>query len=287
MLRSVRLQNLRSFEDTGSVELRKLNVLIGANNTGKTSFLTAVELFLRSRNVGGPGGPLAFETMPAFASFDSILRRHWSPGERRPREFVLSYEWGARKDLASCEFVCRGHARDNTAYVARASYRVGKATILLERKTPHPRRPQYVLTIDGRRSRETSLFFRGLLPLSVHAPRRELRPLFELAEQFAHLEVVHPYRPVPRSFYVLDDPNLSREDRGLLAFLIHVWNSDDDRARRIRQRIVKSLDTLGLARQFDVTQVSKRLGPKVFEIRVSPTKLRQRVTIADAGFGLS
>jgi predicted ATPase len=36
-----------------------------------------------------------------------------------------------------------------------------------------------------------------------------------------------------------------------------------------------------------VTQVSKRLGPKVFEIRVAPTTRRQRVTIADAGFGLS
>ena len=287
MLRSVRLQNFRSFEDTGPVELRKLNILIGSNNAGKTSFLSAVELFLRSRHASNPHGPLAFEEMPAFASFDSVLRRHWSPGEQRPQEFVLSYDWGLAKGLLSSQFVCRGHTRDNTAYVARAAYKLGNASIVVEPKTPRPRRPEYLLTVGKKRFVEKGLFFHGLLPLSRHRRTREFVPLLEAAERFISLEVVHPYRPVPRSFYVLDDPGLAREDRELLAFLIRIWNSDDKRDRRVRERIVKSLGTLRLARQFNVTQVSKRLGPKVFEIRVSPTIRRQRVTIADAGFGLS
>lgn len=36
---SVRLQNFRSFSDSGSIELGQLNVLIGANNSGKSSIL--------------------------------------------------------------------------------------------------------------------------------------------------------------------------------------------------------------------------------------------------------
>jgi hypothetical protein len=101
------------------------------------------------------------------------------------------------------------------------------------------------------------------------------------------MEVVDPYRPVPRSFYVLDDPSLSQQDRELLAFLIRLWGSDESEAKQIRDRIEGNLNILGLARKFGVQQLSKRFGPKVFEIVVSPTIRRHRVTIADAGFGLS
>jgi AAA ATPase-like protein len=287
MLRSVRLQNFRCFEDTNNVELRKLNVLIGANNAGKSSFLSAVELFLRSQQSGNPQGPLAFEEMPAFASFDSVLRRHWSPGEQRPHEFVLSYDWSADKQLASSEFECRGHARDNTVYVARASYKFGKENIRFELNTNRPKRPYYKITFGKKRIETTRLLFHGLVPMALLRRNYLMSPLLQLSSRYTPLEVIHPYRPVPRSFYVLDDPGLAIEDRDLLVFLIRIWGEDRKEAILVRKRIVAGLQALRLARQIDVVQVSKRFGPKVVEIRVSPTIRRQRVTLADAGFGLS
>lgn len=38
-MRGIRLKNFRSFEDTGWIELRPITVLVGANSSGKSSFL--------------------------------------------------------------------------------------------------------------------------------------------------------------------------------------------------------------------------------------------------------
>ncbi len=286
MLRSLRIQNFRSFEDTDIVELRKLNVLIGANNAGKTSFLSAVELFLRSTTGGGLRGPLAFETMPMFASFDSVLRRHWSKQAQRPHTFQFRYDWDTGGARASSDFVCSGHPKDNTAYVSKAVYRLGERTIDVEAKDHAGRPGSYEIKRNGKKVVDESPFFHRLFPISIIRSSPSLIPWFERG-QFSGLEVVRPYRPVPRSFYVLDDPGLGSDDRELLTFLIGIWKATDTRSKHIQSRIAKSLKTLNLALNFDVTQRVGRLGPKVIEIRVSPTMRRQRVTIADAGFGLS
>jgi AAA ATPase domain len=255
MLRSVRLKNFRSFEDTGDVDLRRLNVLIGANNAGKTSFLSAVELFLRSgSSTRGGRRPLAFEEMPAFASFDSVLRRHWSRREQRPHDFSLFYTWSGGKHELVSQFLCQGDPQDNTAYVARATYefeRRGRRSRLSIRPTDNKAAelPSYRVTIGGSRYLEKRMFFHGILPIPVS--QKWDFPL-EYGSRFVSLEVVHPHRPVPRSFYVADDPGLAREDRDLLTFLIRVWSAGDSYHRLIRQRIIKSLETLNLARTFDV-----------------------------------
>ena len=290
MLHSVRLQNFRSFEDTNTIELRKLNVLIGANNAGKTSFLSAVELFLRSlKGAGGRGGPLAFDEMASFASFDSVLRRHWSPSEQRPHEFVLSCSMKSGKQPEiGYEFTCSGQPKDNTSYVSRAAYRVGESKLIARFERMSKNKNQYQIRVDNRTiALIEPLFFHSLVPLSLYSKRPKLIRSLLSTHRPVDLEVVNPYRPVPRSFYVLDDPSLALEDRELLAFLLRIWSADDERQRRVRDRVVSNLQTLGLARQFGIAQVSKRFGPKVIEIRVAPTILRHRVTIADAGFGLS
>jgi energy-coupling factor transporter ATP-binding protein EcfA2 len=43
-VKSIRLQNFRSFVDSGEIELEKINVLIGANNSGKSSILRGLNL---------------------------------------------------------------------------------------------------------------------------------------------------------------------------------------------------------------------------------------------------
>jgi len=288
MLRSVRLQNLRSFVDTGSIELRHLNVFIGANNAGKTSFLSAIELVLQSAREGGASGPLAFEAIPNFASFDSVLRRHWSPTEQRPTEFTISFERdGYRGTRAFHEFKCRGRPKDNTTYVAEATYKHGESEFTLASQSPSPRRPQYQIRSGRKVFNESRIFFHQLIPIGPHLRIPGVEKFLRSADRFLNVEVVHPYRPVPRSFYVLDDPSLSLADRELLSFLLRVWASEETHVIAIRNRIVDNLRGLRLVNAFEVQQVSKRYGPKVIEIRVAPTIRRHRVTIADAGFGLS
>ena len=50
MITSFRIQNLRSIKDTGFIELKPINILLGANSTGKSTFLRSFPLFTQSVN---------------------------------------------------------------------------------------------------------------------------------------------------------------------------------------------------------------------------------------------
>ena len=48
MIDQIRIENFRSLKDTGWVKLKSLNVLLGANSSGKSTFLRSFPLFLQS-----------------------------------------------------------------------------------------------------------------------------------------------------------------------------------------------------------------------------------------------
>lgn len=56
MIESVRIENLRSLKDTGFIDLKKINILLGANSSGKSTFLRSFPLFTQSvkKNLRGP-----------------------------------------------------------------------------------------------------------------------------------------------------------------------------------------------------------------------------------------
>ena len=56
MIESVRIENLRSLKDTDFVNLKKINILLGANSSGKSTFLRSFPLFTQSvkKNLRGP-----------------------------------------------------------------------------------------------------------------------------------------------------------------------------------------------------------------------------------------
>ena len=187
------------------------------------------------------------------------------------------------------EFRCKNQGTDDSIVVMEANYSFGdgKAAVNAARAVDASSgRVQYDLTSGKKKLRTDEQWFHQLMPIEVmRLMKREDDFLFRSPP--LQLEIVNPYRPVPRSFYVLDDPNLGAEDRSFLTYLIRLWASKDSEDRKIRDRIESSLTKVGLTQYFDVAQVSKRIGPKVIEIRVAPTSSRQKVTIADAGFGLS
>lgn len=48
MIESVRIENLRSIKDTDFVNIKKINILLGANSSGKSTFLRSFPLFTQS-----------------------------------------------------------------------------------------------------------------------------------------------------------------------------------------------------------------------------------------------
>lgn len=56
MIESVKIKNLRSLIDTGFINIKKINILLGANSSGKSTFLRSFPLFTQSvkKNLRGP-----------------------------------------------------------------------------------------------------------------------------------------------------------------------------------------------------------------------------------------
>lgn len=48
MITHIRIQNLRSLQDTGFIEVKPLTILLGANSSGKSTFLRSFPLFTQS-----------------------------------------------------------------------------------------------------------------------------------------------------------------------------------------------------------------------------------------------
>lgn len=295
MLKSVRLENYRAYKDTGEIKLNKLNIFLGANNAGKTSFASAIEVFARSAVGRGQKSPLVLAEMPSLATFDSVLRKHWSPREARPREFGLTFSFGDDSSIATVAIAFSSSGDDNSPVANRIEYRLPRWSASLKLESVKGSQ-KYSIRAGRLKGDPQEIMFSGLVPFPMAFGKGVSKTWMELPQRFysskifrdmRQLEIVNPSRPVPRSVYVLDDPNLGVDDKDLLSYLINVFSSSEKADVKVRDLIIRNLDVLGLATDFDVTTISKKTSSKIVALRVSPSNKRQKVTIADVGFGLS
>jgi len=73
----LRLQNFMAFNDTGWIELRRLNLLVGRNSSGKTVVIRALRLMKQSYLAAGNDQPLMFDTKGGvdIGSFETMLHQ--------------------------------------------------------------------------------------------------------------------------------------------------------------------------------------------------------------------
>lgn len=84
---SIRLINYRGLEDTGTVEIKPLTFLLGANSSGKSSFLKILPLLKQSANTNVRGSFLWNGSLVDFEDFQNVVRN--GEGEIE-MEFCLS-----------------------------------------------------------------------------------------------------------------------------------------------------------------------------------------------------
>ena len=131
-------------------------------------------------------------------------------------------------------------------------------------------------------------FFRGALVVTEanrSSPVRTHTLVSRVPVKTREIIVVRPHRPVPRSVYVLDDPMMDADDRGLINNLLQVWSGK--KAQEARERISSGLRTMGLAADINMLAVVRRNGPPTFVIEVTPQENGRAVTLADVGYGVS
>ena len=92
MIESVRIQNLRSLSDTGFINLKKINILLGANSSGKSTFLRSFPLFTQSLHKNLQGPISWFDNAYVdFGDYQTAKNRY------APKEETITFSYSLRK----------------------------------------------------------------------------------------------------------------------------------------------------------------------------------------------
>ncbi|MFC3104609.1 DUF3696 domain-containing protein [Salinisphaera aquimarina] len=96
MLKSVRIRGLRSLADTGAIPLTNLNLLVGRNSSGKSTFARVFALLRQSMEANTKGPILWYGPLVDFGSFDEAVTRDL-PDREIEFIFNISYPLTARR----------------------------------------------------------------------------------------------------------------------------------------------------------------------------------------------
>lgn len=82
MITAVRIKNLRSLVDTGFIEIKPITLLLGANSTGKSTFLRSFPLYTQSVNKN-LRGPISWfdDSLVDFGDYNTALNKFAGEGE--------------------------------------------------------------------------------------------------------------------------------------------------------------------------------------------------------------
>lgn len=90
MITAVRIKNLRSLADTGFIEINPITLLLGANSTGKSTFLRSFPLFTQSVNKN-LSGPISWfdDSLVDFGDYNTALNKYAKEGETIEFEYII------------------------------------------------------------------------------------------------------------------------------------------------------------------------------------------------------
>ena len=79
MIKSVQVKNLRSILDSGPIDIKPITVLLGANSTGKSTFLRSFPLMTQSVNKSLRSAVSWFDSaLVDFGDFNTALNKYAS-----------------------------------------------------------------------------------------------------------------------------------------------------------------------------------------------------------------
>lgn len=140
----IRLKNIRSFDDSGKVELAPLTVLLGKNSSGKSTFLRMFPLFKQSWNNKNVGALALYGDSVDFGDFDSIITTNAKSrfiGMEFDLEFLQNrrhYSFMASNNKktmnCTCELKIKKLKSSNILYCSYIKITIGRNTIIISVK---------------------------------------------------------------------------------------------------------------------------------------------------------
>lgn len=115
-MKAIRLRNYRSLEDTDFVDIRPLTFLLGANSTGKSSFLKIFPLLKQSSNTSVQGTFLWNGSLVDMKDFKNVVRNGEGDiiidFDLRNVRFFSIRSWVSNKFIESCKVTLTISAKD-------------------------------------------------------------------------------------------------------------------------------------------------------------------------------
>ena len=321
MLTRLRLENFKSWEDTGEIALKPITGFFGPNSSGKTSLFQALLLLKQTDESPDRGIGLHFgdeKTLVDLGDFESVVHKH-----EAKRTLKFSLGWNVRHEFEipdpnANSMVAKGDEIGFRAEIRQRNIRSEKSlvkSLVLEKMSykladgrefglrRRPNRKQYVLIPDGTtfefRSPSRPPFKFNRFPFWTAMDSQHEDLFFEL--QYAmkilleDMFYLGPLRANPHRIYHWSGAQPS--DMGpagesvVDAMLFSRQKGDrilvaaDSESVSIDEYVAAWLKRLGLVHDFRVEALAR--GRRLFEVKVRKSANSAEVLLADVGFGVS
>ncbi len=111
---SYRIENLRSLKDTGEIKFKPINILLGANSTGKSTFLRSFPLFKQSISSSTKGPILWYGDFVDFGTFKDAINRNAEKSD-------IKFEFGFENNILGELFRFRGGNKFSDSMLANVA----------------------------------------------------------------------------------------------------------------------------------------------------------------------
>jgi predicted ATPase len=322
MLERLRIQNFKSWQDTGDMAFGSLTGFFGTNSSGKSSILQfllmlkqTVESSDRSLvlNLGEASSYVELGTLPDILhKSDEAATKHLAfnlslltPNLRWRRNLEKK---DAIEIIEEISFHARIQQAVNETRVVEFTYKVTDLEIGMSMQPVAKnssakynfnlqRIPQKELSTGQSRFSKPVKFYR--FPNDVYASSRALEvlnmPVFEFEEFFERVFYLGPLREYPSRLYIWagETPQSvgNRGERAVAALLSSrnqgptIDMGEDQLKRTVEEHVAHWLKELGLIYSFKVQPIAPNR--KEYEVRIQRTAESASVFLTDVGFGVS
>ena len=321
MLTQLRLENFKSWKDTGDIPLRPITGFFGANSSGKSSLFQA--LLLMKQTVDSPDRGILFHfgdrnTPVSLGDFEAVVHNHdlgnnlgFTVGWNAKRKVRLPKVVGGETTPVSAEILFRVQTREESVAFGKSlmlqemAYRVANQWFGIKRLQnediyePFPLYDKYVSSRQRDSERRVDRPFKfHRFPYWADEYFQDDDFPFDLEyglELFLdEVYYLGPLRAQPNRTYAwsgAQPPDMGQAGELVVDALLasrrsrNVETGPVGCSVTVEQYIARWLQRLGLVHDFRVEAVAE--GRRLYEVKVRKTPNSAEVLLTDVGFGVS
>ena len=321
MLTRLRLENFKSWQDTGNITLRPITGFFGANSSGKSGLIHALLLLKQTADSADRGIVFNFGGAGArvdAGDFASVVHRHVEDSAlgisldwRTDKSFKITDTYARRDIVSSVDIGFRVVSRMEGAgareqlVVKEMSYRIGEAEFGMCRASGS-RYSTFIRNLDFQFRRQRGRPYDVTAPVKCYGFPDSVRANYQNAGFLADLEFalekklqnvyyLGPLRAFPQRVYTWSGGqplDMGEAGEAVVDALLAARQQDlkispryKKRRLSLEQYVARWLKKFGLIHGFRVVPVAE--GSRHFEVRVQKSPRVPEVLITDVGFGVS